>query len=557
MTYRFAIMAILLALSSSTCKKNSNSASTKEHHKNTVTIGVSQEPDSLFMPFKEMMVSEEVARVGTYTLTVFDEHWKLIPWAAKEIPTLANGKLELFQEGGKTKMRTTWEIRDEFFWPDGKPLIADDFVITHEISKDPLQEIPDRTVTEKIEKMESRGANHKTLVVTWREPFAYYHNYRQHEALPRHIIEPIYRAAPDKLKKNEFGQRPALAGAFTIKEWVPGSYIVAVKNPYARGFIKPHLDEIIWKIIPQTNTLESNLVSGTIDAISPVGLDLDQAMQFEKRHGKDFNFFYVPGLVWEHIDFNLDNEILRDKKVRQALAYGANRDGIVKLLFEGRQKMANGTEPEQSPFYNPDIKKYPFDQARANALLDEAGWKRKETGGIRQKNGKPLQLVLMTTAGTKTRERVEQLLQSQWREIGADIEIKNQPAKVFFGDTLRKRKFTHMALYSWVKDPVALSDTLWRCDYIPRKENNFLGQNMPGFCSPRADAILKSASLELDEKKRAKMGQEIESILAEELPALPLFFRLEVSVTKKGLQNWKPTGILQPETWNAHTWRWF
>ncbi|MBH1988843.1 MAG: peptide ABC transporter substrate-binding protein [Myxococcaceae bacterium] len=520
----------------------------------TVIIGLSQEPDSLFVPFKEMMVSEEIVRIGNYTLTIFNENWDLIPWAAKEIPTLANGGLQLFIENGAKKMRTTWKIRDDFFWADGKPLVADDFILNYEITQDPTQEVIDRTSIEAIEKMEQKDP--KTLVITWKEHYAYYHNYRNHEALPAHIIGPIYRANPEKLKQHEFGQQPLLAGAFTIHQWLPGETIRARRNLFAKGKHRPKLDEIIWRIIPQTNTLESNLVAGDIDAISSVGLDLDQALNFQKRFGKDYHFYFTPGLLWEHIDFNLDNPILQDKRVRQALAYGANRAKIADLLFAGKQPVAHGTEPEKSPFYNADVRKYAYDVSRANQLLEEAGWLLSKPKEIRRKNGKPLKLVLMSTSGNKSRERVEQLLQAEWRKIGVEIEIKNQPAKVFFSETVHKRRFQHMALYSWVKDPVKLSDTLWRCDHIPRESNSFLGQNIPGFCDAKVDQLLKSASLELNVLKRIRLGQELEAVLAEELPALPLYFRVEVTITKKGLKNWKPTGILQPVTWNAHEWSW-
>jgi peptide/nickel transport system substrate-binding protein len=537
-----------------TAKKGADKAPAAVNKK-SITIGISQEPDSLFMPFKEMMASEEVARTNPYTLTIFDEDWSLIPWAAKEIPTLENGKLELFEEGGVQKMRTTWEIRDEFYWADGKPLTADDFVFSHELILDPDQEVIDRTVDEKIESMEAKGENRKTLVVKWKEPYAYYHNYRQHTCVPKHIIEPIYRANPKELKKHPFGQKPILAGSYTIKEWVPGSHIIANKNPHAKGFLVPTLDEIIWRIIPKTNTLEANLVSGTVDAISPLGLTLDQALLFEKRHKEKFDFHYAEGLVWEHIDFNMDNEILKDVRVRQALAHAADRAGISKQMFEGKQPVAHATEPPRSPYYNPDVRKYDYSPEKAGALLDEAGWKVGKKG-IREKDGKPLKLTIMTTSGNKTREQVEVLLQSQWRKVGIEIEIKNQPAKVFFGETLRHRKYDHMAMYAWTKDPVSLSDTLWRCDYIPSKKNSFQGQNQPGWCNQEAHDLLVAGSKELDDKKRAEIGKKFEAIWAEELPALPLFFRVNASVTKKGLKNWKPTGTLQAVTWNAHKWGW-
>lgn len=566
MTRHLASCSLVLAtlVSAAGCSKSSEdkaadakASAAKQAAKKSVTIGISQEPDTLNMIFKEMMASEEVARAGLYTLTMFDADWNLVPWAAKEIPTLENGGVELFEENGQKKMRATWVIRDEFFWSDGKPLVADDFVFTHEVIMDPTQEVIDRSTDEKIEKMEVKGEDRKTLVVTWKEPYAYYANYRQHEALPKHILEPVYRKDPSGLKKHPFGTKPALAGSFYIHEWVPGSHIIAKKNPHAKGFLAPKLDEIIWRIIPQTNTLEANVVSGTIDAISTLGLSFDQGLALEKRIDKErFEVQFIEGLVWEHVDFNLDNEILKDKRVRHALAYGADREGISKSLFEGRQPVAHGTEPPRSPYHNPNVKKYAYDPAKAKALLDEAGWKVPAGGGIREKDGKKLQLTIMTTSGNKTREQVEVLLQSQWREIGVDVQIKNEPAKVFFGETLRHRKYEHMAMYAWTKDPVTVSETLWRCDYIPSEKNSYQGQNQPGFCDPKVDELLKTASGELDPKKRAALGQEVEEILAEELPALPLFFRVDVSVRDKRLQGWKPTGTLQPVTWNAHEWHW-
>ena len=544
-------LALLVLASCDSCEKKTNIP-----RKKSLTIGIAQEPDSLFIPFKQMMASEEIVRAGIYTLTYFDENRKLIPWAAQEIPSLKNGLLKLYTENGAPKMRTTWRIRNDFFWPDGRPLTAEDFVFTNKLYQDPKQEILDRTVVELIQNMSAQGPDKKTLVVTWKQPYAYYHNYSQHEALPKHLIEPLYNQAPDQLKKSRFGQIPALAGAFTLREWSPGSHIIALRNPHAPKALAPWFDEIIWRIIPQTNTLEANLVSGSLDAISPTGLSLDQALKFEERHKDRFDFYYVEGLVWEHIDFNLDNIILKDKRVRRALAYASDRQGIATALFLGRQPMAHGTEPVKSLYYNNNITKYDFNPAKARELLDQAGWILNSDKAIREKDGKPLMLTLMTTSGDKTRERVEQLLQQQWLDVGIDIRIKNEPAKVFFGETMHKRKFEALAMYSWIKDPLKISDSLWRCDNIPSEANNFQGQNMPGFCNEKADKMLKQAARELDEQKRIKIGQDFEALFAEELPALPLYFRMEVSITQKGLKNWKPTGMLQPVTWNAHEWQW-
>lgn len=552
----FISCSLLNLLSScSGCQKKTPPQETKIAKK-SITIGISQEPDSLLIPFKEMAASEEVVRAGDYSLTHFNEQWQLEPWACVAIPTKENGLLEIYTENNQQKMRTTWQIKDDFFWPDGTALTAQDFIFAHKIYSDPKQEILDRTTVEKIEKMEAGGEDKKTLIVTWKEPYAYYHNYSQHEALPKHILEPIYNQSPENLKKSSFSQLPALAGSFTIKEWVAGSHIIAHRNPSAKGALVPILDEIIWRIIPQTNTLESNLVSGTIDAISTTGLSLEQALDMEKRYKDQFDFYYTEGLVWEHIDFNLDNEILKDKNVRQALAYGCDREKIVNSLFHGKQPLAHGTEPPKSIYHNAQITKYNFDPKKANELLEKAGWLKIADKSIREKKGQPLKLTFMTTSGNKGREQIQQLLQSQWKEIGVDVEIKNQPAKVLFGETLRKRKYDALAMYAWIKDPLKVSDTTVRCDYIPNEKNNFQGQNLSGWCNKRVDELVAQASKELDPNNRIKIAQEIENIFSQELPSLPLFFRVEVSVTKKGLTNWKPTGTLQPVTWNAQKWSW-
>src|SRR5580700_1063227 len=230
--FAFLMFFGLMSISCESCfskKANFGARGTKK----TIVIGISQEPDTLFIPFKEMMAAEEMVRAGNYTLTRFNEQRRIVPWVAKEIPTLENGLLQIFSENGQKKMRATWHIRENFSWPDGKPLLADDFIFMNKVMQDPSQEVLDRTVAENIEKMEAAGKDQRTLVVTWKQPYAYYQNYGQHEALPRHMLEPLYNQAPSELIKSSFGQTPALAGAFTIKEWVPGSHIIAIRNPKA------------------------------------------------------------------------------------------------------------------------------------------------------------------------------------------------------------------------------------------------------------------------------------------------------------------------------------
>jgi len=135
-----------------------------------------------------------------------------------------------------------------------------------------------------------------------------------------------------------------------------------------------------------------------------------------------------------------------------------------------------------------------------------------------------------------------------------DVTFRNQPAKVFFGETTRFRKFPHLAMYSWVLDPSSDGETSWTSDNIPTEKNNWQGQNTSGFVNPEISRLDHEIPATIDKKERIRLFHREQEIWAEELPALPLYFHVEVSVTRPAFANWKPTGTNTPVTWNAEEW---
>ena len=109
---------------------------------------------------------------------------------------------------------------------------------------------------------------------------------------------------------------------------VPGNRIVLEQNPTWTGE-KPHFKRIVVKIIENTAALEANLLSGNVDyVLGELGLSLDQALAFEKRHKDKYDVIYKPALIYEHIDVNLDNPLLEDRRVRQAILMAIDRKAI-------------------------------------------------------------------------------------------------------------------------------------------------------------------------------------------------------------------------------------
>jgi peptide/nickel transport system substrate-binding protein len=264
---------------------------------------------------------------------------------------------------------------------------------------------------------------------------------------------------------------------------------------------------------------------------------------------------YQPGLFYEHIDLNLDNPILADKRVRKALIMGLDRAALSQQLFEGRQPVAHTSVNPLDWVYAEDVPHYEEDLEAAAALLDEAGWSEMR-GGIRHNaQGQPLFLELMTTSGNRTRELVEQVLQSQWQRLGIEVRIRNQPARVLFGETLTKRKFSGAVMFGWISSPENVPRTTLHSEEIPTEENGWSGQNHPGFSNPEMDQLIEAIEVELDRGKRAKMWHRLQEIYAEELPVLPLYFRSDTHIWPLWLEGVTPTGHLNPSTLWVEQWR--
>ncbi|MFL5337763.1 MAG: peptide ABC transporter substrate-binding protein, partial [Geminicoccaceae bacterium] len=378
--------------------------------------------------------------------------------------------------------------------------------------------------------------------------------------LPEHLERKVFESDPETYRNRTLFDtdpaNPGLAfGPYRITQLVAGSQIVLERNPTWWGDL-PVFDRIVVKAIENTTALEANLLSGEIDMIEgSVGLSLDQALAFERRNADRFQVFYKPGLVFEHMDVMLDNPALADPRVRQALLYGLDRAAISERLFAGRQPVADTPVHPLDWVHTDDVEHYPYDPAKAARLLDEVGWTPGSGGLRRNAASEPLRLELMTTAGNRTRELIQQVIQGQWRQLGIETVVKNEPPRVFFGETTTKRRFTGLALFAWISSPENVPRTTLHSQEIPSEANGWSGQNFTGFQNPRMDALLDAIEVELDRDKRAALWAELQRLYATELPALPLFFRADAHIWPKWLEGVEPTGHMAPTTLWVERWR--
>jgi peptide/nickel transport system substrate-binding protein len=490
---------------------------------------------------------------------VFDQNWELVCMLCTELPTFANGKAVAEEApGGKQGVAMTYTIRPDAVWGDGTPITTKDVLFTWEVGRHPKSGIGNGEMYRRFWRIDA--IDDKTFVVHDEKLGFSYNAINDFRLLPEHLERRVFEADPDTYRNRTLFDteptNPGLAfGPYRIAKVVPGNQIVLERNPTWWGE-PPAFDRIVVKAIENTAALEANLLSGEIDMIEgSAGMSLDQAIAFERRHGDQYQVFYKPGLVFEHVDVMLDNPALVDRRVRQALLYGLDRSAISQKLFAGRQPVADTPVHPLDWVHTDEVRHYPYEPDRAAVLLDEAGWSLSPDGLRRNIAGEPFRLELMTTAGNRTRELIEQVAQGQWRQLGIDIVIKNEPPRVFFGETVSRRRFTGLALFAWISSPENVPRSTLHSDEIPRAERNWSGQNYTGFRNAEMDALLEAIPIELDRERRRALWHRLQAIFAEELPQLPLWFRADAHVWPAWLENVRPTGHLAPSSLWVEEWR--
>jgi peptide/nickel transport system substrate-binding protein len=550
--------------------EQSRSPSERDTTPDTLILATTVEPATLHPVFGgDRMSAVEILGALFEPLTVYDDQHRLRPCLATEIPTRENGGIRILSaeeeaaRGGQ--MESVWHLRPGASWSDGTPVTAHDFSFTLDLIKHPDIPALIREVEDRIVRMESRDGG-RTLVVLWKKPYAFAAEGHRHLVIPRHLEGPRFEALDNKkeYERTPFNREPVGNGPYRIAEWKMGRHLVLERQPHWNG-PAPHFRRLIYRFIPEAETVLANLDTARVGAVSPVALDYDLAKEYEQRAQLRHDCKYVvaatSSLSWVHIDFNLDNPLTADRRVRQALTAGLNRQGMCQLLFPGQDC---ATDTWLAPIHPccfpppgqvaPDLPRYPYDPQRAARLLDEAGWPL-ASNGLRSKEYLALQLTLSYLAGDALMDRVAQIVKEDWRVLGVDLHLQPMEAKHFGELSSKNLEYKGLSLYSWIMDPSADGITFWTAENIPTVDK-LSGQNACRWRNARSDELLYRATQTFDLPRRRELLWEQQRLWADDLPAIPLFFQQEVSIRRHDLEGWRPTGTDTPVTWNCFEWRW-
>jgi peptide/nickel transport system substrate-binding protein len=526
-------------------------------------IGINQYPSTLNPYFDSMVAKSYVLGTVLRPVTLHGPDWLPACALCTEMPGYENGraKKETRPDGHKG-IAATYTLKPGLFWGDGVPVTAEDIVFAWRVAGHPKSGADNgQFFSQDIVTVTANNDN--TFTIHFDKEKCDFSAIDDFYPLPEHLEKKIFEQDPatyaHRTLYNTAPTNPGLYfGPYKVAHVESGASITVDRNPYWTGK-PPAFDSITFRAIENSSALTANLLSGDIDYIAgELGLLLDQAITFEKRLNAvrpgQYSTIYKPGLTFEHIDLALNTPAFQDLRVRQALMYGMNRQALNDVLFGGRQAAATGAVNPLDSVFTGDVKNYSYDPAAAENLLDAAGWTKDADGFRHDAKGRRLTLVLETTAGNKTRETVAQALQSDWKKIGIDVVLENTPPRVLFGETMRKRSFKGGVMYAWMSAPKSIPRTTLHSSMIPSPENSYSGQNYAGYASAKMDKIIDDLDIVCDAQKNKTLWNDLQKLYAEDLPALPLYYRSDSFIIPRWLTGIVPTGHLHPTTLWIENW---
>ena len=319
----------------------------------------------------------------------------------------------------------------------------------------------------------------------------------------------------------DFTQHIVGSGPFRLVSNELDREVVIERNP-DYWHEPPHLSRVRFMVVPDTTTRALELRKGSADvAINAFPPDMALAL----KRDRDLVVMRAPGTIYTYLAFNLRDPILKDVRVRQAVAYAIDRQPMIHYLWRDFAQAANSVLPVQSWAYDGDVRTYPYDPARARELLDAAGYP--------ARNGVRFHLTMKTSTEESTR-LLAAVLQQQLRQIGIELDIRTYEFATFFADVVKGS----FQLYSvrWIggnNDP-DIFEYAFHSQRMPPK-----GANRGGYFNPKVDALIDAGRRESDQQKRRQIYAQVQQILAEELPYINLWYLDNVLVHSKRVKDVK------------------
>ena len=441
----------------------------------------------------------------------------------------ANGRITFLPalakswEWSEDHTKLTYTIRDDAVWDDPSRTIVsgEDFVFTYMMMRDPDVASPRGAYTERMDPQEP-----VTLLPDGRVRFNFLYAYNEQTMLahagmnliPKHLLTGVERKAMrqhDLHIKNAAGHGP-----FRLLSWDPKKEIVLVRNKACKTIAVPYLRRIIMRVIPEYQTLLTEMRKGGIDLMESIQeKDIADAKLWGnvKLYRRGYRFL-------DYVAWNGQNPLFADREVRRALTMAMDLDTMIKnlLTFGGERhgtKAYSTLTPELTDFVHEGFAFLPFDPKKAAAVLDKAGWSDTDGDGVRDKEGKRFEFTLLTNQGNPRRKDACELIQANLKAIGVKANLELREGVTFF-DLLRKKEYD-AAVSGWSAGLFPDPSDIWHS----ATEKEPRPYNFTAYSNAEVDKLIQAGLRTADLTKEAAIWKRMQKLIYDDQPYTFLYWK--------------------------------
>lgn len=438
------------------------------------------------------------------------------------------------------KTSVTFQLRDNVLWHGSKNQTVDsqDVVTTIRLITHPSSQVPNKERFDAIKNALPRGPlkveiRLKRAMVDPLRSFLF-------KILPDHKLA----AAPFLRRNSDFGRHPVGTGPYSLqKANSQGEVILAANNSYFRG--APAIPTMILKSYSDQNIMAQSLMYNSLDLITYVSPRDVAEIAGDKKLG------LVPydALSFSFFAFNTSRGVLRDKRVRQALALAVNRQEMLDAFFQGKGRLITGPFPPTSWAYNIEVPGLKYDPVRAKQLLTNAGLRDRSGDGIMEDSeGKAfkLQFAVPLAGESEMIKRIVLAFQGYMQAVGVQVELQFMDWLVWKDKVLGKHSYD-ITLASWGFDDASNITSLFHSSSAVPYGNNFVM-----YRNPKVDALLTESAITNDFDKKRAIYQKLHSVLSDESPYIYLW-----TLQHHAAHNTKLAGVrVEPFSFFRHILSW-
>lgn len=430
----------------------------------------------------------------------------------------------------------TFHLDPRATWHDGAPVTAHDVAFTFERILDPEESSPSRADVAHIDRVEVVDDHTVTFHLTTVDGmFPDRLSLGGLQPLPKHLLEGFAKLV-DAVAFNT--ERPVGSGPFKMRAAETGSFIELERfDEFFLG--RPHLDRVIFQIVPDMNVRVARLRAGDID-----WTDIEPVHVAALENDRNVQVIPVSSSRYALADFGFEGPyapLFADPRVRIAMAHAVDHESILRTVGLGRGWNMNGT---YIPFVlswipAPAIEPYAFDMERAQQLLADAGWTR-GADGVLVKDGQRFAFPLLVDRGNVQREQIALILQDAWAQLGMDVEyVAAERTGRWIEDTRARTFAVRMAEF-----PIPNVDWF-------RRIYTTDGPNARGYANPEVDALVAAAIASSDRAEQGRLYQRAQELLHADPPVIPFFLREQLVAARANVRD-LPRGELKLTTPYLH-----